>query len=95
MLTATGRFNVEHSQTVLPEVLQILKSIIPGSPELDSETELLQSGLIDSLSLVTAVTRLESHFGVTLPPEVLVPETFETPATVHAVVLGCLRASVP
>jgi acyl carrier protein len=82
-------------QPLLAEVIQILQSVIPGSPELAGDTELLRSGLIDSLSLVTAVTRLEARFRVTLPAEALVPETFETPATVHAVVADSVSAAQP
>jgi len=75
-------------QSLLAEVIQVLRSVIPGSPELDTHTELLGSGLIDSLSLVEAVARLEAHFGFMFPPETLVPQTFETPAAVHAVVVN-------
>jgi acyl carrier protein len=79
-------------QPLLIEVVQILRGAIPGAPELDSDTQLLASGLIDSLSLVAVVVEIEARFGFTFPPEVLMPETFETPAALHAVVHNGLRA---
>jgi acyl carrier protein len=82
-------------QPLLAEVVQVLRGVIPGSPELDAHTELLGSGLIDSLSLVTAVTQLETRFGFMFPPEALVPETFETPAALHAVVVNNLSSTSP
>jgi len=82
-------------QPPLADVVQILRGVIPGSPELDDDTELLGSGLIDSLSLVAAVTQLEARFGFTFMPESLVPETFETPATLHAVVVNDLTGASP
>jgi acyl carrier protein len=80
-------------QSLLAAVIEVLQGVIPGSPELDAHTELLGSGLIDSLSLVTAVARLETHFGFIFPPETLVPETFETPAALHAVVVDHLSST--
>lgn len=82
-------------QPPLADVVQILRGVIPGSPELDDDTELLGSGLIDSLSLVAAVTQLEARFGFTFSPEALVPETFETPAALHAVVVHDLSGALP
>lgn len=80
-------------QSLLAEVIQVLRGIIPGAPELDAHTELLGSGLIDSLSLVTAVTRLETLFGFMFTPETLVPETFETPAALNSVIVNHLSST--
>lgn len=77
-------------QTPLADVIEVLRAVIPGSPELAEDTELLTSGLLDSLSLVTAVARLESRFGFLFPPDALVPETFETPAALSEVVVDQL-----
>jgi acyl carrier protein len=82
-------------QPLLIEVVQILRGAIPGSPELDTDTQLLAGGLIDSLSLAAVVERLEARFGFTFPPEVLVPETFETPAALHAVVVNGASSASP
>lgn len=82
-------------QPLLTEVIEILRGTIPGSPKIGADTQLLASGLIDSLSLVAVVVELEAHFGLTLPPETLVPETFETPAALHAVVMNGLLSTSP
>lgn len=80
-------------RTPLAEVIQVLRAVIPGAPELDTNTELLVSGLLDSLSLVTVVARLEALFGFMFGPETLVPETFETPAALGAVVVNHLSST--
>jgi acyl carrier protein len=82
-------------QPLLTEVAEVLRGAIPGSPELDADTQLLAGGLIDSLSLVATVVQLEARFGLTFPPEVLVPETFETPAALHAVIVNGLLSTSP
>lgn len=78
---------------LLIDVVQDLRGAIPGSPELEADTRLLAGGLLDSLSLVAVISLLEEHFGFTFPAETLVPETFETPAALHAVVNGLLSTS--
>lgn len=77
-------------QAPLTDVILVLRDVIPGSPELADDTELLTSGLLDSLSLVTVVARLEAKFGFVFPAEALVPETFETPAALSDVVVAQL-----
>lgn len=49
---------------------------------LNSETRLMESGLLDSLELMSLVTRVEQHYGFNLPEDEFVPENFETPGSV-------------
>jgi acyl carrier protein len=50
-----------------------------GAPEeLAPDHPLLDEQVLDSMSLFTLVTRLESDFGVTIDDEELVPDHFET-----------------
>jgi acyl carrier protein len=52
--------------------------------ELDAQTPLLGGGLLDSLSLTRLIAFLEQQFGVTIDTGDVVPENFETIATVVA-----------
>ncbi len=68
------------------EVLKIVRAAIPGHPEIDMITPLLDAGLVDSLSIIEIVTQLEDHFGFQLPDRLLVPEVFSDVAAIAAAV---------
>ena len=42
------------------------------------DTPLLESGILDSLSVLKLVLFLEEQFGIVVAPEDLIPENFET-----------------
>ncbi|MEU8001120.1 acyl carrier protein [Catellatospora sp. NPDC049111] len=78
---------------VLRSVLEVLADIIPGAPVLHADTDLLTTGLLDSLGIVTAINRLEQQHDVQLPPEALNPDTFARPAALAAVLADAARQS--
>jgi len=45
---------------------------------LKNDTLLLESGILDSLSLLKLVLFLEKQYGVVVPAEELIPENFKT-----------------
>ncbi|HLJ34603.1 MAG TPA: phosphopantetheine-binding protein [Ktedonobacteraceae bacterium] len=49
---------------------------------LKNDMPLLESGILDSLSVLKLVLFIEAQFGVAVDPEALIPENFET---VHAI----------
>lgn len=51
---------------------------------LTDETPLLESGILDSLSLLQLVVFLEGRFGVTIGDADLLPQNFETVTTICA-----------
>lgn len=51
---------------------------------LTDETPLLESGILDSLSLLQLVVFLEGRFGVTIGDADLLPQNFETVNTICA-----------
>jgi acyl carrier protein len=53
---------------------------------LNGETRLMESGILDSLELMSLVTHVEQQYGFTLPEEEFVPENFETPRQVAQMV---------
>ncbi|MEV7190830.1 phosphopantetheine-binding protein [Streptomyces sp. NPDC093510] len=68
-----------HRADLLAGVLERLRETIPGSPVLAADTELLDSGLLDSLGIVSVTSALEADHGVEFPPVALRPETFTDP----------------
>jgi acyl carrier protein len=57
---------------------------------LNGETRLMESGLLDSLELMSLVSRVEQHYSFNLPEDEFVPENFETP---HSIAQTIKRAT--
>ena len=57
-----------------------LASEVMKKPELGlkNDTPLLESGILNSLSLIKLVLFLEQKLGIVVPPEELLPKNFET-----------------
>ncbi|MFF2083815.1 phosphopantetheine-binding protein [Nocardia sp. NPDC058176] len=55
--------------------------------EVEPDTELLITGLIDSLTLVNVVAELERRTKTKLPESFVIARNFRTPSTLHAAVL--------
>jgi D-alanine--poly(phosphoribitol) ligase subunit 2 len=50
------------------------------------ETELIESGVLDSIALIKLIQFIESQFGITVPDVDVDPEIFATPTTIAAYV---------
>ena len=50
--------------------------------DLNGESRLIESGLLDSLELMSLLNHVEQTYGLTLPDDEFVPENFETPRTI-------------
>jgi acyl carrier protein len=61
-----------------------------GRANLESDSELLASGVLDSLSLIELISFCEKELGVVVPDEALLPEHFESPRT-FALLIDRLR----
>lgn len=57
------------------KILQILSDTIPGV-DFETETDLIEDGIIGSLDLVSVVTQLISEFDIELSVDDLLPENF-------------------
>ena len=57
------------------------------------QTRLLEADILDSIALVGLVQFLEAEFGLEIPDGDLVPELFETPASISDYVAGRLAPS--
>jgi acyl carrier protein len=59
-----------------------------GGTPVESDTSLLESGLLDSTGIFELVAFLEREFGIVVGDEEIVPEHFESPRMVAAFVHG-------
>jgi acyl carrier protein len=61
--------------------MEQLIAILSGlHPEIDFETteDLIDDGILDSLDIVSIVSSVYSEFDVTIPPEEIIPENFNS-----------------
>lgn len=68
----------------MEELLQVLRGSLALDGELDADTALISSGLVDSFGVIGLLGDLESHYGVTIEPEEVDAETFDTPRDILA-----------
>ena len=61
----------------MEELLEILSE---RHPEVDFETteDLIDDGILDSLDLVTLITEINDRLDVSIPPEEIIPENFNS-----------------
>lgn len=62
--------------------------------ELNGQTRLLDSGILDSMELTTLVSYLESQFAFDVPDDEIVPENFQTPESIANLVARLSGASL-
>ena len=62
-----------------------------GEP-IEDDTPLIDNGVIDSLGVMKLVAYLEDQFAITVAPDDLVPENFETPKLITALVSAQIEA---
>jgi len=53
-----------------------------------TDTQLIESGILDSLSILRLVSLIDERFGVTVIPEDVVSENFETVKSIAAYIRG-------
>ena len=75
---------------------QELKSFIVGEllegegEDLTENTQLLSTGIVNSMSIVRICQFIGERFNVEIPPEKMTPGNFSTIAAIAALVQGCV-----
>jgi acyl carrier protein len=75
---------------------RLLRQALPGldvNQPLVPDVQLLPLGL-DSLATISLIASLESHYDIMLPDETLTAATFDTPASLWAVVADTQATSI-
>ena len=57
-----------------------------GQSSIDGDTELQESGIIDSLMMMDLLVFVETEIGLRLEFEDITPDVFETPATISRLI---------
>lgn len=75
------------------ELTTYLNEALCCESPLEVDTDLLVSGLVDSLMMVDLIRQVESRFGVRLEPADLSPRNFRTPLVLAEVIVSKLAAA--
>jgi acyl carrier protein len=69
----------------MEQLLEILRGM---HPDVDFETndDLIGEGVLDSLDIVTLITEINTTFDVSIPAEEVVPENFNSAASLWALI---------
>ncbi len=69
----------------MEELLSILKEL---HEDVDFETEenLIDDGILDSLDIVTLITEINDAFDVSIPAEEIIPENFNSAAAIWSLI---------
>lgn len=59
------------------KIIGILKGISPSVAEYKGNS-MIEDEILDSIEIMTIVSGIEDEFGITIPPDLLVPEFFES-----------------
>ena len=73
------------------QIIEILSEICPGI-DFETETALIDDGLIDSLDIVAVVTELMEAFDVELGVDDLTPENFNSVEAIEELIGSWQRA---
>ncbi len=66
-------------------LLEILSDLHPDV-DFETETGLIDNGILDSLDIVTLITEINDKFDVSIPAEEIVPENFNSAAALMALI---------
>ena len=66
-------------------IIRIIESIAHGA-KIDEKTKLLEAHIIDSFAIINLVSALEDEFDVEISARDIVPENFESPKTILAMI---------
>lgn len=66
------------------QLIALINEVADLGEPIDSDTPLISTGIIDSFDVVALLTAVEDRFGVTIDPEEVDVETFDTPSQMGA-----------
>jgi acyl carrier protein len=67
-------------------ILAWLRRMANSTHEITAETELLETGVLDSIAILELVAFVEEKFSFVLPLDEFVPENFSTVATIAVMI---------
>lgn len=75
---------------MLEKIVEILREVNPFE-DIEADTELIESGILDSLSIVYVMNELQAEFSVEIPEEYLQAENFCSAEKMLEIINKCFR----
>ena len=69
----------------MKELREILEDLLPGIP-LEGRTDLVESGDLDSMTILNRISDISDEFDVEIPVSEVVPENFQSPEAIMALI---------
>ena len=66
-------------------LLEILSDLVPGV-QFEGRTDLVESGDLNSLKILNLISDISDEFDVTIPVGEVVPENFDSPEAIMALI---------
>ena len=67
------------------ELLEILSELHPDV-DFESEENLIEDKILDSLDIVSLISEIDDRFDVVIPPEEIIPENFNSAKALWALI---------
>ena len=75
----------EQKKYFMETLLEILSDLVPGV-QFEGRTDLVESGDLDSLKILNLISDISDEFDVTIPVGEVVPENFDSPEAIMALI---------
>lgn len=69
----------------MEQLIEIMEDLVPGV-ELRGKTDLVDSGVLKSLTILNLISDISDEFGVTVPVGEVVPENFNSLESIMALI---------
>ncbi|WP_314827988.1 acyl carrier protein [Oribacterium parvum] len=69
----------------MEELLEILKNVRPNV-DFEHSEDLINSGTLDSMDMVMIMTQIMQKFDLSIPPEEMVPENFNSAKAMYRLI---------
>lgn len=67
------------------EIIEILNSVKPGF-NYETETALVDSGILDSLDIITIISEISDRYDITVSPDKITPENFNSAVAIQKMI---------
>ena len=61
----------------MDELLDLLRNVKPGV-DFESEENLVDDGILNSIDVISIIAEIQDRFGVTIPSDEIIPENFNS-----------------
>ena len=79
------------SDDIEQQVIQFIRGLNPANASVDAATDLIASGLLDSLDILEVIAFAAQQFSAAIPARELTPANLRTPRAVAALITACAR----